>query len=315
MNRKKRFPEISNSNICNYYEQCGNSNNFLVSIVIIVLLLLFVYETGSVYAALYYKINIVNKGFDEDISSVYVIDLDNVPNVYQGNYDYKLYSFDYDVIDTKKLALINGSLYAQFSNDGKAIEILHNGNEMYYDVGFFTDRCGNGVCEDHESYFDCPEDCESGMVDGYCDKMLDGICDRDCPVYLDKDCVGDTEFYCNYNSICEENENKDVCPEDCMSDEVCMILKDGYCDLDCPGIDLDCYCGDNECQAFENHDNCPNDCSLFNYSILKYEEKHKEYPYEYIIPMFILFFALLLFMFDEYKLKKLREEEKRKHGF
>ena len=41
--------------------------------------------------------------------------------------------------------------------------------------------CGNNVCDDlYEDYRYCPEDCNSGTKDGYCDAAEDDICDPDC---------------------------------------------------------------------------------------------------------------------------------------
>jgi len=51
------------------------------------------------------------------------------------------------------------------------------------------ERCGNGICEDSESYKLCPEDCMSGVKDYYCDMVEDGRCDPDC-TQGDVDCEG-----------------------------------------------------------------------------------------------------------------------------
>ncbi len=49
--------------------------------------------------------------------------------------------------------------------------------------------CGNGVCEQPaENYATCPSDCQSGLKDGYCDKVKDGRCDPDCKNGEDPDC-------------------------------------------------------------------------------------------------------------------------------
>jgi len=55
--------------------------------------------------------------------------------------------------------------------------------------------------------------------------------------------------FCNFNSICEENENYYSCPDDCDKsgeDDICQAEYDGICDPDCiNGIDPDCFtCGD-----------------------------------------------------------------------
>jgi hypothetical protein len=50
---------------------------------------------------------------------------------------------------------------------------------------------------------------------------------------------------CNLNNICDENENKILCPEDCydsLKDGICYNIEDGICeeDPDCSGKDPDC---------------------------------------------------------------------------
>ncbi|MCD6216107.1 MAG: DUF333 domain-containing protein [Candidatus Aenigmarchaeota archaeon] len=51
-------------------------------------------------------------------------------------------------------------------------------------------KCGNGMCDKDENYGSCPQDCESGRRDGYCDGVKDGRCDPDCPEERDVDCKG-----------------------------------------------------------------------------------------------------------------------------
>ncbi|HLC55705.1 MAG TPA: hypothetical protein VJJ23_00530 [Candidatus Nanoarchaeia archaeon] len=76
-----------------------------------------------------------------------------------------------------------------------------------------------GVCVNHEcgtETYPVPiEICEHGCVNGECIKE-----------------------YCGDN-ICRENENYDVCPNDCKKPE---------------------FCGDNICQVNEDYNSCPNDC-------------------------------------------------------
>lgn len=56
-------------------------------------------------------------------------------------------------------------------------------------VGFLADLCGNGKCDAHESYGDCPADCEPSGKDNYCNKTQDLVCDPDCGKALDADCT------------------------------------------------------------------------------------------------------------------------------
>jgi len=56
---------------------------------------------------------------------------------------------------------------------------------------------------------------------------------------------------CNLNSICDENENKIFCLEDCFNTEkdgVCNNIQDGTCDIDpdCENKDPDCIIQEHE---------------------------------------------------------------------
>ncbi|MEA3254930.1 MAG: hypothetical protein U9Q22_03740 [Candidatus Altiarchaeota archaeon] len=48
-------------------------------------------------------------------------------------------------------------------------------------------RCGDNICAG-ENYGNCPLDCPSGGVDGYCDGLRDSKCDPDCLLEEDPDC-------------------------------------------------------------------------------------------------------------------------------
>ena len=63
--------------------------------------------------------------------------------------------------------------------------------------------CGNGICELHENYFSCNQDCPSGGKDNYCDKISDEICDPDC-TYQDPDC----QNFKKDDRIHDESENE-----------------------------------------------------------------------------------------------------------
>lgn len=145
----------------------------------------------------------------------------------------------------------------------------------------------NGLCEGKENYGNCPEDCNSGGKDDYCDRVLDGICDPDCRKEADPDCIpavcgdnlcegkkGETYNSCPLDcekpvicgdNFCDERENYGNCPEDCNSggkDNYCDGVFDNKCDPDCQRkLDSDCFCNlDGVCEELENYGNCPEDC-------------------------------------------------------
>ncbi len=87
------------------------------------------------------------------------------------------------------------------------------------------------------------------------------------------------------NEICDSNENKCICPEDCVEEEcvgeggsiviypeqpnccegLTRISCDGpindTCEVKCDGSSICAKCGNGECGAGENKCNCPADCS------------------------------------------------------
>jgi len=58
-------------------------------------------------------------------------------------------------------------------------------------------KCGNHKCEIKlaENYLTCPQDCPSGSLDGICDGVADGKCDPDCTENEDIDCKPVFPFY------------------------------------------------------------------------------------------------------------------------
>jgi hypothetical protein len=62
----------------------------------------------------------------------------------------------------------------------------------------FKITCGDGICDEKENFLNCPQDCKSGSLDGYCDEVEDGICDEDCSNDTDPDCHRDQKKFYNY---------------------------------------------------------------------------------------------------------------------
>ena len=103
--------------------------------------------------------------------------------------------------------------------------------------GWLAPCCGNGACEDDESYGDCPEDCAAECGDGSCNGdetpcscaedcgVADCCEDEDCPqpkcgpcchaYCIDYGCVEQWDAPCCWNGECEEGEDFKNCPQDC----------------------------------------------------------------------------------------------------
>jgi len=55
-------------------------------------------------------------------------------------------------------------------------------------ISNIQDCNSNLICDENENYNTCPQECNSGVKDGYCDKVKDNICDPDCDSAEDIDC-------------------------------------------------------------------------------------------------------------------------------
>jgi len=73
----------------------------------------------------------------------------------------------------------------------KRVNIYDTNGKMVIsvDVSQFARLCGDNICQANENYGNCPNDCRSGIKDGYCDRARDGVCDTDCSAKDDPDCA------------------------------------------------------------------------------------------------------------------------------
>jgi hypothetical protein len=80
--------------------------------------------------------------------------------------------------------------FLPYYENAKTIEIL-KGQQELLSVDLATLCNKNSMCEPPlETYFSCPQDCQSGSADGVCDKVTDGRCDQDCALpSADPDCL------------------------------------------------------------------------------------------------------------------------------
>jgi len=83
------------------------------------------------------------------------------------------------------------SLEIPYDVTAKNINVYSPSGKMiaFVNVSEFSQTCGDGVCEPGENYKTCPQDCRSGIKDGYCDGVADGVCDPDCTASQDPDCA------------------------------------------------------------------------------------------------------------------------------
>lgn len=85
----------------------------------------------------------------------------------------------------------NYLIYIPYDESAARIEVYNPKNlkVMDIDASSFANTCGNGICEDYESYESCTKDCHSGGKDDFCDGVKDGVCDPDCSPKTDLDCT------------------------------------------------------------------------------------------------------------------------------
>ena len=76
-----------------------------------------------------------------------------------------------------------------YFNNVQRMEVYDNASKKVLDVnlGYFSNTCGNGVCEPSENSAQCSEDCKELSKDNLCTYAGDGICDPDC-ITIDPDC-------------------------------------------------------------------------------------------------------------------------------
>ncbi|MEA3255225.1 MAG: hypothetical protein U9Q22_05275 [Candidatus Altiarchaeota archaeon] len=93
-----------------------------------------------------------------------------------------------------KVDNVNFTLQIPYFRNAKTIRVYdpHDFPKLSVDVSRFAKLCNDSICEPHENYQNCPQDCPSGGEDDYCDKVDDGICDPDCSPQEDLDCVPST---------------------------------------------------------------------------------------------------------------------------
>lgn len=113
--------------------------------------------------------------------------------------------------------------------------------------------CGDGVCDDGESYASCPDDCQKSpsvtCLESACGPALDG-------------CGAAPECAAVY--ACLTACGTDSCADSCMAEAPFDAVESVLVVLEC-GLDADCFldtqtCGDGECGGDETPESCPSDC-------------------------------------------------------
>lgn len=118
--------------------------------------------------------------------------------------------------------------------------------------------CGDGYCNNDETFGTCSVDCQSSCGDGIC-SLFEGNDDGE--VETSETCPADCNVFGCGDFICSEGETNDSCPYDCYS----AFCGDGSCDtVDGENV-FNCYddcqpiCGNGVEDEGETFANCPSD--------------------------------------------------------
>jgi hypothetical protein len=173
-----------------------------------------------------YSVSLVNTDQGLSYSSTEISEGEIPPTVDQGTITIEVIDFSGELLYENKISpplFQPFQVFIPYYKNGKEIKIISEGESpLSIGVSHFSDTCDNGVCEEHENFKSCKEDCFSGMEDSYCDKEIDSICDPDCTIEEDVDCKIEEE---EKEREKEEKENKESSPEDPEETEEKTIVK------------------------------------------------------------------------------------------
>ena len=164
---------------------------------ITLIIVLFIVLTNVALAEKLYSVSLINTDQGLAYSSVRVVEGSIPLNSEEGTITVEISDFSGKVLYKNK---VSPQLFQPFQllipyyDNGKEITIISDSDTfLSIDVNHFAETCNNEICEEHENFNICPEDCSSGKNDGYCDKELDYTCDPDCTANEDLDCQVEEE--------------------------------------------------------------------------------------------------------------------------
>tara|TARA_Y100000310_G_C20589660_1_gene767290 strand:+ start:426 stop:1124 length:699 start_codon:yes stop_codon:yes gene_type:complete len=151
-------------------------------------------------------LEITDRDFYEQTGIDYYADIIGRNNQSLEYYFFPTPSFTiYDIYDPEIDHMIGGgtdyieesnlTLILPYYSQGERIDIYDTSElepMLSIDISQFSQtNCGDNVCSSTESFFTCPEDCQSGELDNYCDNIQDNKCDPDCAIEEDQDCLNE----------------------------------------------------------------------------------------------------------------------------
>ncbi len=107
------------------------------------------------------------------------IELPTIPQP-PGDYYLEFIMENGTVIKKGNFDITKGKIVLEYSEDIEDL-VVKKDNEELLRFDLKQVLCNHdGVCDDSENFFSCPDDCISGSDDGVCDGIKDGIIDPDC---------------------------------------------------------------------------------------------------------------------------------------
>jgi hypothetical protein len=108
---------------------------------------------------------------------------------------------------------------------------------------------------------------------------------------------------CNLNNICDEDENKLLCPEDCpnsQKDGLCQNIEDDICknDPDCEGKDPDCIIKEYKNSSYSKNQEINN---VSQKEIGDIETKSTNFSIKTVSFLIILFAIVLIYLYIKRK--------------
>jgi hypothetical protein len=160
-----------------------------------------------------YSVSLVNTDQGLSYSNTEISEGEIPPMIDQGTITIEVIDFSGKLLYENKISpplFQPFQLFIPYYKNGKEIKIISEGESpLSIGISHFADTCDNGVCEEHENFNICKEDCLSGKEDSYCDKEIDSICDSDCTIEEDIDCKIEEE-----EEREEEKKEKEILSEE-----------------------------------------------------------------------------------------------------
>ncbi|MBT4110497.1 hypothetical protein HOE37_01425 [Candidatus Woesearchaeota archaeon] len=169
-----------------------------------------------------YSVSLVNTDQGLAYSNTEITEGKIPPLLNEGTVTIKIIDFSGNMLYENKVSpplFQPFQLFVPYYKNGKEIKIItDNEVPLSIEVNHFADTCGNDICEDHENFDLCKDDCAPNEKDSYCNKETNNVCDPDCTEGEDIDCEKEKKIIGEDENINYE-ESKEAEKEKVVGDE------------------------------------------------------------------------------------------------